>query len=160
MNIYWVIGKYVAVALIGAAGCYWAYAIPRVAALKEASAKAEAAAAKERSTFLEGARNEQVRLQGLVDAANRAADDARMARDRAAFDLAAANARLRNANSTLSNYLTRLPEAASCPVCESSAATLGDVEQRMADFGGRCSAEVERLGDSVRYYEEAFGVKK
>jgi hypothetical protein len=149
---WWV--KYVVVAAVGGAGVYFAYAVPRIASLEQAAAEATAAAAQEKVKFQEGARDEQQRLQGLVDAAQNRADASRLELARARDALGVSTGKLRDTERALQDHLARLPEAASCPAVVSAARALGDVEQRMEEFGGRCTNEVERLGIEVRRLEQ------
>jgi len=154
MNLYFIIAKYLAVAAAGAALAVLVYATPRISALKADAAKAQAEAAQEKATFLKGASDEQARLQGLVDAANRAADDSRVARDNAAHALAVVSSKLRDRiASTVASDNCRLSQAGSGSQGDAPAAALGVLATNLDDFGKRCAAESDRLSDAVRRLE-------
>jgi hypothetical protein len=145
--------RYGAATVAGGAIVYFAYAVPRIATMEAEAAKASLQAAEEKSAFLMGARDEQRRLQGLADAATAGANADRVALDRVRASGHDSDVRLRNAERALQDHLARLPEASGCPAIVSAARALGDVEQRVEEFGGRCSAEADRLGIEVRRLE-------
>jgi hypothetical protein len=154
VNAYIVLAKYLVVAGIGAGLCLWGYAYPRVAQLEVKIAKSSQEAQSERSKFLEDAKNEQERLQGLVDSATRDADSARLARDRATRSAGDSDVRMRRALAiAIANQGCGLPKTTDNPEGKSAPATIREVVIRFDDFAGQCAIEADRLGDEVRRLE-------
>ena len=151
--------RYGIAAAIGASALWYTFANPRIDALEESIAAADAKAAKERAQFFSDAATINKEHSDAMATLSQQLFIESRARAAAVTQLHGSDQRMRDAiASAVAVERARLPAPGpATPGALDPAAALGDVAQGYRDFGQRCAAETERLGAQVNALIAAYG---